>query len=110
MGRVSKLHKKLTQESERKYFLENPEVKEYLSVLDKIVQSLLKSKGNRRKMYREQLRNAHEHLAVTALLKQTLEKREDKLEARIEKQEKTIAKLEASTVSYTVAGAKAKAP
>ena len=100
MGRITKLQKTLTQEKEREYFLNKPKVKEYLSVLDKLVSSLLKSKGDRRKMYRDQLRNAHEHLSVGMLLKDTLAKREDVYEARLEKKEKTIEKLQDKLPSY----------
>ena len=85
MGRTTKLHKQLTQQKEREYFLRKPEVQEVLKILSKLTDSMLKSKGARRQMYREQLRNAHSRLSVQWMIKNTLVKREEMLEKRIAK-------------------------
>ena len=85
MGRTTKLHKTLTQTKERHYFLKKPEVLETMAVLNKLTDSMLKSKGQRREMYRQQLQNAHERLAVQWMLKNTLSRREEQLEKRIDK-------------------------
>ena len=85
MGRTTKLHKILTQDKERAYFLKKPEVQETMAVLNKLTDSMLKSKGQRREMYRQQLQNAHEHLSVQWMLKNTLSRREEQLQKRIDK-------------------------
>ena len=100
MGRLSKLHKTLTTKKPSEYYLKKPSVEECMSVLNKLVESMLKSKGNRRLMYKEQLETAHQNLATCMLHKKTLQKREEQLEARIEKQQKKIQKLDKSNFSY----------
>jgi len=85
MGRTTKLHKTLTQDKERAYFLKKPEVLETMAVLTKLTDSMLKSKGARREMYRRQLKNAHEHLSIQWMIKKTLVRREATLEKRIDK-------------------------
>ena len=100
MGRISKLHKTLTTNQVSEYYKKKETVQQCMGVLNKLVESLLKSKGNRRTMYREQLRIAHENLAVCLLHKNTLQKREEKLEARIEKLEARNQRLDKSQGSY----------
>ena len=100
MGRLSKLHKTLTTKEPSEYYLEKPSVIECMAVLDKLVESLIKSKGNRRLVYKAQLKTAHQNLATAMLQKNTLRKREEQLEARLEKQQKQIKKLEPNNRSY----------
>jgi DNA-binding transcriptional regulator YbjK len=85
MGRTTKLHKTLIHDKERPYFLKKPEVQETMAVLTKLTNSMLKSKGARREMYRLQLQNAHERLAVQWMIKKTLVRREALLEKRLDK-------------------------
>ena len=96
MGRLSALHKKLiTPPSD--YYLNKKKVQECLSVLSKLTESVLKSRGKRRERFLEDLSVAHQNLAVCFLQKETLEKREERLEDRIEKLEnKTQKKQEPS--------------
>ena len=99
MGRLSALHKKLiTKPSE--YYLKKETVQECMAVLQKLTDSVLKSRGKRKEGFLEQLKAAHQNLAVCMLHKKTLEKREEQLEARIEKQQKKIQKLDKSHFSY----------
>ena len=101
MGRLSKLHKTLTTKQQSEYYLKKETVIECMGVLNKLVESLLKSKGNRRLHYKEQLKMAHQNLAVCMLHKNTLVKREEFLEAKIEKQQKRIQKLDQSEIRAT---------
>ena len=71
-----------------------------MAVLQKLTDSVLKSRGKRREGFLEQLKSAHQNLAVAMLHKKTLQKREEQLEARIEKQQKKIQKLDKSHFSY----------
>ena len=72
-----------------------------MDVLNKLVESMLKSKGNRRQMYKAQLETAHQNLAVYMLHKNTLEKREERLEDRIEEQQKRIEQLDQREIRAT---------
>ena len=82
---------------------EKPEVIAYSKVGDRLIQSILKSKGNRKKEYAQQLSNAFKNLCVTKYYhsqsKQECYNLEELLELQREKTrelQRQIAELKAS--------------
>ena len=64
MGRLSTIYKKLTKERVSEDVLNKQDVQKYMRVSEKLLESILKSRGKRRQAYVEQLRNCHAHFAV----------------------------------------------
>ena len=79
MGRLSLEHKRLLKPILR-YKLEPREVQERIKACEKVLNSVLRSRGMRKKMYKEQLMQALKYLAVESHVQIFLRKKIKDLE------------------------------
>tara|TARA_B110000467_G_scaffold127859_1_gene121096 strand:+ start:700 stop:1014 length:315 start_codon:yes stop_codon:yes gene_type:complete len=92
MGRLSKEFHEM-QKKQYRFLLEQEDVQKRIKICDTILDSMLKSRGVRKKKYREELQNVHKFLSIKLSDYEKLKKKYSDLEKKYEQSQKKNAEL-----------------